>query len=227
MGSKSKPRRARRSASHRFTAESLSISGIDLSSDCSDKVDCIKGSGKSFVARYYASPTSKKILTKSEAKKISNAGMSVVAVWEDGTPTSGAYFSYSEGVDDGTSAYNMAAKIGQPANTPIHFAVDYDAIDEDITGSINDYFRGLRDGFKTISGGAPVHSIGVYGSGAVCSWLLARSAATYSWLAQSTGWRGYKDLAAWNIKQYAETSLCNLDVDTDEAVGDYGGFKIT
>jgi hypothetical protein len=226
MASKSKSRRARQTTSRRLMAEVLANSGIDLSTDCSAQVDCIKGSGKSFVGRYYANPHSKKILTLNEAKAISQAGLSVVAVWEDGMPTSGSYFSYSEGVDNGTSAYNMASKIGQPANTPIYFAVDYDAIDDDITGSINDYFRGLRDGFNTISGGTPIHPIGVYGSGAVCSWLLARNAAAYCWLAQSTGWRGYNDFTAWNIKQHAETSLCSLDVDLDDAVADYGGFKV-
>ena len=202
------------------------LSGIDLSTNCSAQVGCIKQSGKSFVARYYASPTSRKILTVGEAKAISAAGMSIVAVWEDGNPTSSQYFSRSEGVDDGTSAYNIASKIGQPADTPIYFAVDYDATDADISGCINDYFLGIKEGFDTISAGASIHPIGVYGSGAVCDWMLKRKVVSYTWLAQSTGWRGHDDFTSWNIKQYEETTVCTLDVDTDDAISDYGGFTI-
>ncbi|HTB89331.1 MAG TPA: DUF1906 domain-containing protein [Steroidobacteraceae bacterium] len=216
----------KRTAVRRLGAMGAGIKGVDLSSDCTAQIDCLAQNGYSFVARYYASPNSRKILSVEEARAISAAGLNIVAVWEDGRPTSITYFSYSEGVDDGTSAYNMAGKIGQPASTPIYFAVDYDASDEDVSGSINDYFRGVRDGFNTISGGAPVHPIGAYGSGAVCSWLLARNMAAYAWLAQSRGWRGFNGFANWNIRQNAETSVCGLDVDTDDAVADYGGFQV-
>jgi len=226
MPSRSMSRRRPRGAVSRSLGPPALLSGIDSSTDCSHQVDCIKKLGKSFVARYYASPNSKKVLTSGEANAISTAGLNIVVVWENGFPTSKSYFSYFQGVDDGTSAYNMAAKIGQPANTPIYFAVDYDAADVDISGAINDYFRGIRDGFSTISGGAPIHGIGVYGSGAVCSWLLARSMATYAWLAQSQGWRGYSTFTSWNIKQHAETTVCTLNVDTDDAKSDYGGFTI-
>jgi len=111
--------------------------------------------------------------------------MNIVAVWEDGSPTSNQYFSRNEGVDDGTSAYNMASKNGQPADTPIYFAVDYDATDADISGCINDYFLGIKEGFDTIGAGAPVHSIGVYGSGAVCAWLLSRNVVSVVQLARA------------------------------------------
>jgi Domain of unknown function (DUF1906) len=219
--------RKKRVAVRRFRPKDQpAISGVDLSTNCSGQVACLKQAGNSFVARYYASPNSRKILTIDEARAISAADLDIVAVWEDGSPTSSSYFSYSEGVDDGTSAYNMAGKIGQGAGTPIYFAVDYDATDDDISGSINDYFRGVKGGFNTIGGGSPIHSIGVYGSGAVCSWMLARSVASYTWLAQSTGWRGYNDFKSWNIKQHQETSVCSLDVDTDEATSDYGGFRV-
>ena len=220
-----KKRRTRTAVDHPAAAGALSA-GIDLSTNCSNQVACIKQAGKSFIGRYYASPTSEKILTRSEAIAISRAGMNIIAVWEDGDPTSASYFSYAEGVDDGARAYNMASNIGQPAGTPIYFAVDYDASDADLAGGINDYFRGVRDGFATISGGQPVHTVAAYGSGAACSWLLARKLITHTWLAQSTDWRGYATFKTWNIKQYAETTLCGLDVDPDEAQPGYGGFRV-
>lgn len=49
---------------------------------------------------------------------------------------------------------------------------------------------------------------------------------SYSWLAQSTGWRGHDDFTGWNIKQHEETTLCSLDVDTDEVTENYGGFTV-
>ena len=199
--------------------------GIDASTNCGAAAACLKAAGHDFVARYYAN-RGKKVLTAEEAGQLNAAGLKLVVVWEDGSPTSADYFSYSKGVDDSTSAFHDAMQLGQPIQSPIYFAVDFDAKQVQITGSIADYFRGIADGFNTAAAGGPAHPIGVYGSGATCSWLLARQAVNYAWLAQSTKWTGFDDFVAWNIKQGAETVVCGIDVDPNIAVDDYGGFML-
>jgi hypothetical protein len=197
--------------------------GVDASKDCSLVADAIVADGRGFVCRYYANSGAKQ-LSIQELQNLRSVGLKVVVVWEDGLPTSSSYFSFTKGVDDGTSAYNDGLQIGQPAAIPIYFAIDYDATDADLAGGINDYLNGVALGIKTAANGASENPIGVYGSGATCRFALSRGLATYSWLAMSAGWRG-NDFPDWNIRQSTGVTYGNIDVDFDESSGaDFGGF---
>ncbi|HYM62385.1 MAG TPA: DUF1906 domain-containing protein [Thermoanaerobaculia bacterium] len=203
--------------------------GFDTNQNCSQQIACISQGGYQFVGRYYNVNNPSKNLTHAEAHLLSAGGIALVAVWENGYPTKASYFTFQAGVNDSTSAYNYgSAVIGQPAGSAIYFAVDYDASAADIAGPIADYFRGVSQGFQTISSGNPIFKIGVYGSGNVCTAVLASGVAQYAWLSQSTGWGGSKTFANWNIKQGAVTTVCDLDSDLDQAIdGDYGSFTIS
>lgn len=197
--------------------------GIDASQDCSTIADAVAADGRGFICRYYANSGTKQ-LTAQELTNLRGANLKVVTVWEDGFPTSASYFSFTKGVDDGTSAYNDALQIGQPASAPIYFAIDYDAADADLAGGITDYFNGIALGMKTAANGAPVNPIGVYGSGATCSFALSRGLATYSWLTMSNAWRG-SNFPDWNIRQSAGQPYGTVDVDFDQSSGeDFGAF---
>ncbi|ESX49427.1 DUF1906 domain-containing protein [Mesorhizobium sp. C416B] len=201
-------------------------SGIDCATDCSKRAIQIAGAGKIFVARYYRSASSKWApLTAKEAQALSGAGLKIVTVWESDSDHL-SHFSHSTGVAEGTSAYKQAMLAGQPSETPIYFAVDFDCDSEGISGPVNDYFRGVKDGFSAISSSHPAYSIGVYGSGNACAWLAGHGRVQYAWLAMSTGWGGSKTFKGWNIKQGKADSRLTFDHDTDEAVADYGGFSI-
>jgi hypothetical protein len=199
--------------------------GFDTSNDCTTIAEVISKAGATFLGRYYAN-SGKKRLRNTEAHALRSAGVKIVAVWEDGSPTRPGYFSYAKGVDDSTSAYHDALVIGQPKGTPIYFAVDFDASQIEIAGVLNDYFRGIAAGFTAASSGNPEHPVGVYGSGATCSWILGRGLATYSWLAMSPGWKG-SDFDGWSIKQSRGDSFAGVEFDADESASDdYGGFEI-
>lgn len=199
--------------------------GFDTTANCGPLAAQIGAANYDFVARYYAHGGAKR-LTLAEAKSLSAQQIKIVAVWED-APKKASYFSRARGVNDGTTAYHFAMLIGQPARTPIYFAVDFDAATDAIAGAIADYFKGIADGFATIAGNqAPAYRVGVYGSGATCAWLLNHELVTYTWLAQSTGWRGYAQFNKWNIKQGAQTKMLGIAVDPDDAIDDYGGFLI-
>ncbi len=202
------------------------IKGIDASTPCTSAASCLKQAGLEFVGRYYAvAAESWKVLTSAEAQALGAAGLRIVAVWESGSPTQASYFSHAQGVQDGQGARAQALALGQPAGTPVYFAVDYDAAASDISGVITQYFEGLQAAFGT--GGAPFYAVGVYGSGAVCQAMLAAGLASRAWLAESTGWSGSSSFTGWNIKQSATIQpVCGISVDNDVAEGDYGGFNV-
>jgi hypothetical protein len=192
--------------------------GFDANRDLTQFGTCLINEGIHFVGRYYNKNNSGKNLTCAEATHLSSIGLSIVAIWENGFPTCSSYFSYQKGLSDGEAAYNYASNtINQPTLTPIYFAVDYDASLADITKPIDEYFQGIYESFNQIGKGNPRYLIGVYGSGMVCKSLLKKNKVTHSWLAQSSGWRGYKSFTNYNIKQLKERSEAEA---SDSIAGD-------
>jgi hypothetical protein len=200
--------------------------GIDSAKDCTKLTEAIKNAGVEFVGRYYRNASSKyPALSAKEALAISRGGLNIVALWE-GASDKIQHFSYSRGVDEGTSAYQQALVAGQGRNTPIYFAVDFDANTAEVAGPVFDYFKGIVDGFNTIATGSPAYRIGVYGSGLVCSWLQNHGMVSHCWLAMSTGWSGFNTFANWNIKQGPNLPTLSFDHDSDSGRPNYGGFRV-
>src|SRR2546421_10410917 len=102
--------------------------GLDASVELTSHAECLKGAGFNYAIRYYNIHNHSKNLTLGEAQALVRAGMQLGAVWEDGSPTHTSFFSRAKGVLHGTAAYHMAMDIiGQPGDSAIYFAVDYDA----------------------------------------------------------------------------------------------------
>jgi hypothetical protein len=195
--------------------------GVDCALDCT-KTNWLKAAGVEFVGRYYRKAVSRWTpLAREEGKTLSEGGLVIVALWESKSDVL-EHFSYAAGVDEGTSAYRQAMNAGQPAKTPIYFAVDFDCPIAGIAGAANDYFRGIAHGFDAIG---PSYEIGVYGSGNVCGRLLSHRRVGYTWLAQSRGRGGFQTFNRWNIKQGPSQNK-PFDHDTDDAKGGYGGFVV-
>ena len=211
--------------------------GVDVNQDCTAHIPCLVEGKYTFVGRYYGH-SKHAPLTRQEARSLSAAGLSVVAVWESGFPTRSDYFSHAKGVADGASAYHYALEVvGQPLNTPIYFTVDYDAAPGEIAEGVMAYFQGVQDAFRTINKrsarsllrkrvATSSYAIGVYGSGAVCAHVQRAKLVTHTWLAQSAGWASTKTYTAWNIRQGATKTICGMDADTDEMGENGGSFKI-
>jgi hypothetical protein len=213
------------------------MKGISTNRRTTNHVAGLRQAGVAFVARYYSTTTiqPEKRLTLPEAQAISAAGMTIVAVYEDG-PTQVGYFSTSRGRRDGSNAYHAAVELLQPSGAAIYFAVDYDATSSDLAQAISDYFRGVVQGFADAAQGVPpIYSIGVYGSGACCSWIKDHlRIAKYSWLAESTGWHGSHTYSDWNIKQSIATApLCAFTggiggaYENNETQNEIGDFKLS
>jgi hypothetical protein len=197
----------------------------------------LANAGVVFAFRYYSTTTQidGKRLTLAEAEALAKAGITIGVVYED-NPVAISYFSNSRGHQDAVNAYNAALAINQPPGTAIYFAVDSDFAPADVSGSILDYFAGVNRGMNDAANGNATYSIGVYGSGLVCSQIKSNSPfVQYAWLAESTGWTGSKTFSNWDVKQSIATDdLCGLTVDpnnsennqyeANEAPSDFGGF---
>ena len=207
-----------------------SLKGFDADFDCSHLLGKAKAVGAKFICRYYSHSPNKN-LSPSEARLISAAGMGVVAVWE----TRGdhySFFSFKQGADDATSASNQAQTIGQPIDSAIYFAVDYDASPAEIAGGIADYFKGVQQGLAASMTRGATYSVGVYGSGLTCDTLFKAGLVQHTWLAMSTGFRGSKTYTSWNIKQSLDEDLLGIgtkvdpDVSNNAANGGLGAFTV-
>jgi hypothetical protein len=153
--------------------------------DCSPYASNLQALGVGFVARYYSNLAQTrnpaKVLTPREAHDLSQAGFSLVVVWEFlATP---GYFTTTQGQADGEYAYRYAVEvIRQPENSAIYFAVDFDATQAQFAQGVAPYFEGVAETFANISGNQPIYSVGAYGSGAVCAALKQARLARYTWL---------------------------------------------
>ena len=200
------------------------MNGLDTASDVRPHLDCIKAAGIQWVGRYLASHTAipGKILTPIEAQAISSAGLSIVSIWENGSPTSASYFSSVRGLADGDYASTLANVLGQPEESVIYATVDYDASAQDIDGPITDYLAAFASMLGT-------YQVGIYGSGQVCRVFKDDTLVTATWLSEASGWAEYtryKGLGTWSILQ-SDGTVCGLpgDVtDLDQGQGNFGSW---
>lgn len=188
---------------------------------------------KAFVGRYLAVKFTWKALTGAEAHAISNAGLYIISIWEDGAADTPAYFTYDQGNMDGYNAFNLAADLGQPYGA-VYFAVDFDATMAN-QAAVLDYFRGVYDGYQRYaadrrrSGEIPIPCvIGAYGSYDVLTWLQQQGIVRYFYQAYATHWSNGRNANAWpgyNVRQTGiNQSLCTVAVDPDESGGTDGGW---
>ncbi|HTV89318.1 MAG TPA: glycoside hydrolase domain-containing protein [Stellaceae bacterium] len=199
--------------------------GIDLAHSTSPFLDQLRHGRIQFVARYYRAADSRlPALTAAEARRLSDLGLKIVAVWESHSANP-VYFSYARGYWDAVTAAHEAAAVGQPAGSAIYFGVDFNAQGWQLA-AVDQYFRGVDAGLAAAGGGWPRYEVGVYGSGAVCSIVKGSGLAHYAWLSNSTAWAGVRSYQGWNIRQGTRFATLSFDHDADEAWGDFGGFQV-
>lgn len=100
--------------------------GIDTAARISAPVAAkIAEQNLTFVGRYLTDPSWWKSLTDDEVKRIHNAGVGILLIWE--TTAARCKDGEEAGKRDGYTAYSLAKQIGVPDNMVIYFAVDYDA----------------------------------------------------------------------------------------------------
>ena len=201
------------------------ITGMDASMNCEEFTECIAGAGMEFVARYYSS-FKRKVLARSEAIALSSAGLDLVAVFEDTANIED--FDADSGEKDAMVALSCASDAGQPSETAIYFAIDFDPILSEIQGQITEYFQAVKN---VIENDARAFKIGVYGSGLTCRTLRDAGLAAFTWTSQSTGFQGTIAFCTQaNIAQCNPTrAICGtLDIDDNVALtAGFGAFRVS
>lgn len=199
------------------------LKGLDAPVNLTQKATCLRNQGFDFAMRYYNVSNSQtfpeKRLTLTEAKALVSAGFLLGVVFQQAGDAIGS-FNRDIGVRHGKRAHDLAVNsIGQPADSAIYFAVDFDASASQIDGPITSYFKGVRDAMAEANGSAPRYQIGVYGSGLTCSKLLGKGLVSLTWLAQSMGFRGSQEFAEqkrFNLRQFLPKVKCGIDHDPND-----------
>jgi hypothetical protein len=172
-------------------------SGVEAAGNTTSIIQCILGlqdQGRhiTFVQRYLRD------LSRAEVAALQKAGLRIVSCFEEGVKghdaTNMAYFTLTQGQHDGRRAFTQAQAVGQPADTPVYFAIDTDP-DVSQRQAILNYFRGIGDGYRQYLADMQAHNkpavtyfVGVYGSGCVLDWCRAEGLATWFWQAFAPGW---------------------------------------
>lgn len=189
--------------------------------------------GVKSVIRYYNNKNStqfpEKCITKAEAKALQDAGLDLAVVYEQRAGAGGHIEDFGPAMAkrDAAAALRCATAIGQPDNSAIYFAVDFDFFHASDLAILTAYFTEIDNQL-----GARFR-IGVYGSGTVCTMLGKAGLASLFWLPKSLGWSGSKDFLAsgkWTLFQASQElspPWGTFDYDANQfnpAFADFGQF---
>ena len=212
-----------------------------IAADCATilneaKAQTLYNNGYRYIGRYltgtYGGGISK-ALTVEEANIILDAGLRFFPIYQTSAYYE-AYFTEAQGTYDGQAAIAAARALGLPNGTTIYFAVDFDAMDYQITDSVLPYFAKVYDEIRT-SG----YRSGVYGARNVCSRVSKAGYASSSFVGDmSTGFSGNLGFTIpdnWAFSQFANLEGSNalgtgdgrIEIDKDAFSGrDQGVSKL-
>jgi hypothetical protein len=208
-------------------------SGVEADGDMTRHIPCIQqlqdqGRPITFVQRYLRD------LRPPEVAALKNAGFRIVSCFEENPSDPPiAFFTRARGQRDGWRAFAQAQAAGQPAGTPIYFALDLDPAPGQ-RQLVLDYFQGVRDGgrqyladMKSQNKPGVRYAIGVYGSGCVLEWCQAQGFATFFWQAFAPGWCNNRQV--WRDANIHTSGRdipprCGLNLGHLEGWGNEGGW---
>ncbi|WP_242836879.1 glycoside hydrolase domain-containing protein [Clostridium beijerinckii] len=189
----------------------------DCSTTITDAIAAtLKANKYEVVGRYL---TGKFRMTSSELKIIFDNGLKVTPIFEVGGYKL-SYFSYEQGVSDADSAIFAAAQLGFTKDTIIYFAVDFDALDSDVTSNVLPYFKAISEKFTNANS---IYKIGIYAPRNVCSRVQNAGYSCSSFVCDmSTGFSGnlgYPLPKDWAFDQISTVTLHgNADIEIDNNI---------
>ncbi|MBT3167225.1 DUF1906 domain-containing protein [Streptomyces sp. Vc74B-19] len=155
------------------------------------RAQALKAAGYKYIGRYLYNPSAtslpEKEIQPGELATIKEYGLRCFPIYQTWA-RSVDYYSPEQGVTDCMTASYKAEEHGFKPGTRIYFAVDYDAVDEEVTSHILPYFRAVRQEMDRL--GSP-YKIGVYGPRNACSRISAEGCADASFVSDmSSGFSG-------------------------------------
>jgi Domain of unknown function (DUF1906) len=175
----------------------------------------LKAAGVHFVCRYVSTPGNPKNLRPAEAKRLRDAGIDVVVVFE--TTATRALAGTAAGVSDAKKALAQARDCMPHESSPIYFAVDFDATPGN-QAAINAYLSGAASFLGK-------DHVGIYGGYYPVQRALNAGVCKYAW--QTYAWSGGQWDPRAHIRQYKNGEvLAGINVDFDRAMfADFGQWR--
>ncbi|MDF6020566.1 glycoside hydrolase domain-containing protein [Streptomyces sp. JH34] len=154
------------------------------------RAQTLKDAGYRYIGRYLysASTTSlpEKQIQPGELATIKEYGLRCFPIYQTWS-RSADYFTYNQGTNDAFMAIEWAQRHGFKPGTIIYFAVDYDAMDAEVSQYVIPHFRGVM---RTI-GENSSYGVGVYGPRNVCQRVADAGYAATSFVSDmSSGFSG-------------------------------------
>lgn len=138
----------------------------DCSSEVTDaRAKTLKSNGYEIVGRYIVGGDWKKLKLR-ETKVIFKNGLRLFPIYQTSGNSAG-YFTPSRGTIDAREGIQSALEYGFPKGTIIYFAVDFDAVNDEVTSNILPYFRNIKREFNRYN--PKGYKIGIYGARNVCT----------------------------------------------------------
>jgi peptidoglycan hydrolase-like protein with peptidoglycan-binding domain len=186
----------------------------------------LRGQGYQIVGRYLSNvprTTLNKKIQPGELATIVNNGLRYFPIYQT-YGGEASYFNFLQGVADGSAAVERARSYGMPANTRIYFAVDFDALDHQVTSNILPHFEGIK---SAVNRYGQEFRIGVYGPRNVCSRVGNAGLTTASFVSgMSTGFSGnlgYPLPVDWAFDQISTITVGSgtgaIEIDNDIVSG--------
>lgn len=201
---------------------------IDTAEVTTGKLAALKAAGVQTIIRYLTtSSNSAKLVRETEARAIAAHGLNLALVFENWGGSGRTSFEHddiheSTGTNHGVFVRSYAPSIGAPEGTLVWFAIDTDVQPREFERLVVPYLIAAKQAL----GGR--YRLGLYSNGMACRLALDRGLVDGAWLAQSTGWLGYrsfKDSGRWTLLQGPETAFHGLDVDPNTPnAPDHGQF---
>ncbi|MGK5629198.1 glycoside hydrolase domain-containing protein [Streptomyces sp. URMC 123] len=182
------------------------------------RAQTLKANGITYVGRYLTNPdptpsgsTKEKAIQPGELKAIADNGLRCYPIYQ--TYGRGADdFSYPLGRAAAQAAINAALDHGFKAGTRIYFAVDFDALDDQVTNNVLPHFKGIQD---AIADDGDRFKIGVYGPRNVCTRVGEAGHSSASFVSDmSSGFSGnfgYPLPADWAFDQIVTRTIGSGD----------------
>lgn len=178
------------------------------------RASALHGAGYRVVGRYLSNAPGSSLnkrIQPGELAVVVQAGLRAFPIYQT-NGGSASYFSHGQGVGDAFSALEWARHHGFRGGTRIYFAVDFDALDYQITDLVLPHFRGISE---TVSEYGREYEVGVYGPRNVCSRVRAAGHSSASFVSDmSTGYSGnlgYPLPEDWAFDQIATVSVGSGD----------------
>ncbi|MER5865328.1 glycoside hydrolase domain-containing protein [Kitasatospora sp. NPDC002040] len=175
----------------------------------------LRAEGIGYVGRYLTNPSvtslPEKAIQPGELATIADNGLRCFPIYQT-YGRDAAAFNYTAGRTAGQAAVNAALDHGFRPGTRIFFAVDFDAMDSDVTANVLPHFKGIQEAVAADGNG---FLIGVYGPRNVCSRVAGAGYSTASFVSDMSagfsGNYGYPLPADWAYDQIVTRTVGSGD----------------